>query len=44
MTAEEYYQQGNDYRRRGDWQNAMNSYMEAIESVSYKQLTRPMKR
>ena len=31
MTAEEYYQQGNDYRRRGDWQNAMNSYMEAIE-------------
>lgn len=31
MTAEEYYQQGNEYRRRGDWQKAMNCYMEAIE-------------
>ena len=31
MTAEEYYRLGNDYRRRGDWQNAMNCYLEAIE-------------
>lgn len=30
MTAEEYYQQGNDLRRRGDYQAAMNAYMEAI--------------
>lgn len=31
MIAEEYYRLGNDYRRRGDWQNAMNCYLEAIE-------------
>ena len=30
MTADDYYQQGNEYRRRGDWQHALNSYMEAI--------------
>lgn len=29
MTAEEYYQQGNEYRRQGDWQHAINCYMEA---------------
>lgn len=30
MTAEEYYIQGNQYRRNGDYQAAMNAYMEAI--------------
>ncbi len=30
MTAEEYYQQGNEYRRQGDWQHAINCYMEAM--------------
>ncbi|MBP5257694.1 MAG: tetratricopeptide repeat protein [Prevotella sp.] len=30
MTADEYYQQGNEYRRQGNWQEALNSYMEAI--------------
>lgn len=29
MTAEEYYQQGNEYRCQGDWQHAINCYMEA---------------
>ena len=32
MTAEEYYQQGNEYRRQGDWQHAINCYMEATAS------------
>jgi tetratricopeptide (TPR) repeat protein len=30
MTAEEYYLQGNEYRRAGNWQQALNCYMEAI--------------
>ena len=30
MTAEEYYKLGNEYRKRGDWQMAINNYMEAI--------------
>ncbi len=30
MTAEEYYIQGNQHRRNGDYQAAMNAYMEAI--------------
>jgi len=30
MTAEEYYQQGNEYRRQGNFQEAINSYLEAI--------------
>ena len=30
MTANDYYQQGNEYRRQGDWQKAMNCYLEAI--------------
>lgn len=30
MTAEEYYIQGNEYRRRGDWKHAIDSYLEAI--------------
>jgi tetratricopeptide repeat protein len=31
MTAEEYFQRGNEYRQRGDWQEALANYMEAIE-------------
>lgn len=31
MTAEEWYRKGNEYRRLGDWQHAMNCYMEAME-------------
>lgn len=31
MTAEEYYQQGNEARRRGQWHEAINSYIHAIE-------------
>ena len=31
MTAEDYYRAGNDYRRQGNWQLAINNYMEAIE-------------
>lgn len=30
MTAEEYYKQGNDFRRQGNWQKALNCYIEAI--------------
>ena len=30
MTAEEYYKKGNEYRRQGNWQEAINHYMEAI--------------
>ena len=30
MSAEEYYQQGNEFRKRGDWQQAINHYLEAI--------------
>ena len=30
MTSEEYYQHGNEYRKKGNWQMALNSYMEAI--------------
>lgn len=31
MTAEEWYKRGNQYRRQGDWQHAINCYMEAID-------------
>ena len=31
MTAEEYFQQGNECRQKGDWQNALANYMEAME-------------
>ena len=31
MTAEEYYEQGNSYRKKGNWQMAINCYIEAIE-------------
>lgn len=30
MTAEEYYQKGNEYRQAGNWQMAINNYLEAI--------------
>ena len=30
MTAEEYYQQGNAWRKQGDFKLALDSYMEAI--------------
>lgn len=31
MTAEEYYRKGNEFRKQGNWQEALNCYMEAIE-------------
>ena len=31
MTAEEYYEQGNSYRKKGNGQMAINCYIEAIE-------------
>lgn len=31
MTADEYYRRGNEFRRNGNWQEALNNYMEAIE-------------
>lgn len=31
MTADEYYQLGNEYGRKGDWKHALDNYMEAIE-------------
>ena len=31
MTATEWYRKGNSYRQQGDWQHALNCYMEAIE-------------
>ncbi len=30
MTAEEYYELGNEHRRKGDFQQAINCYLEAI--------------
>ena len=31
MNSRELYEQGNDYRRQGNWQEAINSYLQAIE-------------
>lgn len=31
MTSEEYYHKGNEYRKQGDFQHALDCYMEAIE-------------
>lgn len=31
MTAEEYYRLGNRYRKEGNWQEAINNYIVAIE-------------
>ena len=30
MNSQDYYLQGNQYRREGNFQQAMNSYMEAL--------------
>ena len=30
MTAEEWYQQGNEARRSGKWHDAINCYIQAI--------------
>ena len=30
MTAEDWYQKGNAYRRKSDWQHAIDCYSEAI--------------
>ena len=30
-SAEDFYRLGNEYRRQGNWQMAINNYMEAIE-------------
>ena len=30
MTADEFYKLGNEYRRKGDWQHALDNYLEAI--------------
>ncbi len=31
MTAEEYYQLGNEARRHGQWHESINHYIQAIE-------------
>ena len=31
MNSEAYYEQGNAYRREGNWQKALECYAEAIE-------------
>ena len=31
MTAQEYYEQGNTWRKQGNWQEAINCYIKAIE-------------
>ena len=31
MSAEEYYQKGNEARKRGQWHEAINAYIQAIE-------------
>lgn len=31
MTADDYYRLGNRYRQEGNWQEAINSYIAAIE-------------
>ena len=30
MTAEEWYQKGNEYRKQGDWKHAIDCYLEAF--------------
>ena len=30
MTADEFYKRGNAYRKIGNWQQALNCYLEAI--------------
>ena len=31
MSAEDYYQRGNEARKRGQWHEAINAYIQAIE-------------
>ena len=31
MTAEDFFRQGNEHRKKGDLKKAMNCYLEAIE-------------
>lgn len=31
LTARQWYEKGNCYSRKGDWQNAIECYMESIE-------------
>jgi outer membrane protein assembly factor BamD (BamD/ComL family) len=31
MTAQEYYEQGNAFRKAGNWQEAINCYIKAVE-------------
>ena len=31
MTAQDYYEQGNAYRKAGNWQEAINCYIKAVE-------------
>ena len=31
LTAKEWYEQGNGFRQQGNWQQAINCYLEAIE-------------
>ena len=33
MTAEEYYLEGNKYRKEGNWQAALNNYLEAKRMI-----------
>ena len=33
MTAEEYYQQGNAWRKQGDFKRALDCYMEPLPSI-----------
>ena len=35
MTAQEYYEQGNAYRKAGNWQEAINCYIKAVELDPY---------
>lgn len=30
LTADQYYQQGNERRRQGDWKGAIDNYLQAI--------------
>ena len=31
MTAQEYYERGNAFRKAGNWQEAINCYIKAVE-------------
>lgn len=31
LAAEQFYQQGNDWRKQGQWHEAINCYIQAIE-------------